>query len=113
MFKKSVVLAIFAMVIFSASVYAADDNAATKFARGAANTLTGFVEVPKQIYLTSIEYDPLTGIVFGTVKGICYGALRTLAGVYDATFFVVPPYDKPVMEPEFVFEGWEREQLEQ
>lgn len=105
--KLIIVTLVTGMLFFSMSAYAYDQNAATKFGRGVGNIVSGWIEVPKQIYLTSIHHDPFTGIVFGTVKGVFYGVLRTLGGGYDTATFLIPPYDKPVMEPEFVFEDWE------
>ena len=95
------------VLFLSTNGYAYDRNAATKLGRGVANIATGWIEIPKQIYQTSVEYDPFTGIVFGTVKGVAYGVLRTLGGGFDTATFIIPPYDKPVMQPEFVFEDWE------
>jgi putative exosortase-associated protein (TIGR04073 family) len=113
MFKRTVALTIVLVVSFSlVNAYAEEKekNALTKLTRGLTNTLTGSVEIPKQIYLVSKEREPITGVTYGTAKGICYGLLRTGAGVYDTLSFPVPPYDKPVLEPEFVFEGWEAQQ---
>ncbi|MDD5585275.1 MAG: exosortase system-associated protein, TIGR04073 family [Candidatus Omnitrophica bacterium] len=108
MLRKSVVLMLMILMTFTCiGVYAADQNAATKLGRGLVNGLTGIVEVPKQIYLVSKEREPITGITFGLAKGLCYGVLRTATGVYDTLSFPIPPYNKPVMEPEFVFESWE------
>lgn len=105
--KSVVIMAALVMTVISFSAYAADQNAATKLSRGLVNGLTGIVEVPKQIYLVSKEREPITGITYGLAKGICYGVLRTATGVYDIVSFPIPPYNKPVMDPEFVFEQWE------
>ncbi|MDP2922342.1 MAG: exosortase system-associated protein, TIGR04073 family [Candidatus Omnitrophota bacterium] len=111
MLKRTVVLMIVALVVCSVtSVYAEDKNALTKLGRGLSNAVTGVVEIPKQIYLVSKEREPVSGITYGTAKGICYGLLRTGAGVYDSLAFAFPPYDKPILEPEYVFEGWGAEQ---
>jgi putative exosortase-associated protein (TIGR04073 family) len=108
MFRRAVVLTVIAVLALSAvTVYAEEKNAFTKLTRGFANMLTGSIEIPKQIYLVSKEREPITGATYGLAKGICLGVLRTGAGVYDSLAFAIPPYDKPVFEPEFVFEGWE------
>lgn len=112
MLKRTVVMLMVTMMVLSvANVYAEekiqDKNALTKLGRGLANLVTGAVEIPKQMYLVSKEREPISGITYGTAKGICYGLLRTGAGVYDTLAFAIPPYDKPILEPEFVFEGWE------
>ncbi len=107
MLRKTVALLLVSFMTVSVFALAEDNNALTKLGRGLANAVTGVVEVPKQIYLVSKEREPITGITYGTAKGICYGLLRTGAGVYDAVSFPIPPYDKPIMEPEYAFEGWE------
>jgi len=108
--RKAVVLVMVVGILLCVpAAYAHENhepNPATKLGRGATNILTGWIEIPKQIYLTSKEYDPFTGLVFGSVKGACYAVLRTGTGVFDTTFFVLPPYTSPLMEPEFVFEEW-------
>ena len=106
MLKKSVALLIgIGIFLISMSGYA-EDNALTKLGRGLANDLSFWIEVPKQIYLVSKEYDPFTGIVFGSLKGVGYALVRVSAGAFDTASFLIPPYDKPLVEPEFVFEDW-------
>ena len=78
-----------------------------KLGRGIVNVATGWVELPKNIYDTSVETNnPLMGITYGTLKGVGMTVVRTGAGVYDvATFlFPVPKDYDPLLEPEFVFE---------
>ena len=79
----------------------------SKFGRGISNGLTFWIEVPKQIYLTARRRDPLTALVYGTGKGLVYGVWRGATGVFDMVSFLIPPYDSPLICPEFVFEGWE------
>lgn len=92
-------------ILIIPSVLAAE-TPAHKFGRGLANAATGWVELPRQIYLVSSETDPLTGLIYGTIKGVSYSVLRTGSGAYDVASFVIPPYDRPLLNPEFVFEGW-------
>ena len=108
MLKRSVVLVLVLFMWTGAlSAYAYDRNAATKLGRGLANASTCWVELPKQVYLVSKEYEPFTGLVYGGAKGVCLTALRLASGVYDTAMFLIPPYDKPLTEDEFVFEGWD------
>ena len=79
----------------------------TKLVRGLSNQITSWIEVPKQVYKVSTEREPITGLLFGSIKGVCYGVIRAAEGVYDMVSFLVPPYDKPLMTPEFVSEGWD------
>ena len=78
-----------------------------KLGRGIVNVATGWIELPKNIYDTSVETNnPLMGLTYGTVKGIGMTVVRTGAGAYDVATFLFPiPEDyEPVLEPEFVFE---------
>jgi len=43
---------------------------AKKLGRGLANILTGWVELPKNIYDTSVEDNPLSGLTIGLAKGV-------------------------------------------
>ena len=77
----------------------------TKLGRGVANTLTGWVELPKNIYATSVEDNAFTGMTLGLAKGAGMTLVRTGAGIYEiATFpFPLPENYKPILEPEYVF----------
>jgi putative exosortase-associated protein (TIGR04073 family) len=77
-----------------------------KLGRGIVNIATGWVELPKNIYDTSIETNnPLMGITYGTLKGLGMTVVRTGAGAYDTVTFLFPvPQDyDPILQPEFVF----------
>ena len=100
-------LVILVLLVFVPSSQAEEYNAATKLGRGLTNAASCWIEVPKQIYLVSQEREPLTGLIYGTIRGVGYTIVRAAAGVYDTALFLVPPYDQPILVPEFVFEGWE------
>jgi putative exosortase-associated protein (TIGR04073 family) len=80
-----------------------------KLGRGLLNTITGLVEIPKEVILTSKKDSLLKGLTWGWVKGIGTGLLRTASGVYETVTFPIPaPADyEPMVKPEFVFEEWE------
>ena len=81
---------------------------ANKAARGMTNVTTGWLELPKQIYLTYSEEGAVMGVLVGPLKGLGMTLVRTAAGVGElATFFVAAPgfYD-PYFEPDFV---WQKE----
>lgn len=97
---------VFAAVLFlgfAESAFAQDPF--TKLGRGVANALTGWVEIPKNIYAVSHEHNPFAGITLGLAKGVGMTIVRTGAGFYEiATFpFPLPENYKPVLEPEYVF----------
>lgn len=78
-----------------------------KLGRGIVNIATGWVELPKNIYDTSVETEnPLMGITYGTLKGVGMTVVRTGAGAYEVATFLFPlPQDyEPILKPEFVFE---------
>ena len=93
----------FVVITASAVCYASDPF--TKLGRGVANTLTGWVELPKNIYNTSVEDNAFAGMTLGLAKGAGMTLVRTGAGVYEiATFpFALPEDYKPILEPEYVF----------
>lgn len=84
------------------------DGMAAKGVRGATNIVTGWLEIPKQIYVTGKETTWLRGAVIGPFKGIGMTFVRTLAGVGElATFFVAyPGFYEPWFEPSYV---WQKE----
>ena len=80
-------------------------KAFTKLTRGAANTITGWVEIPKRIHETSQLSGPASGFTWGLLRGLGYGYIRTVAGLYEVFTF---PYPAPsgyetVIQPEYVF----------
>ena len=84
------------------------DAMAMKAGRGLANTALGWVELPKQIYLTVNEDGVAKGVFVGPLKGVGMTIVRTVSGVGElVTFFVAYPgfYD-PYFEPAFV---WQKE----
>ena len=91
-------------VLTTATVCFASDPF-TKLGRGVANTLTGWVEIPKNIYNTSVEDNAFSGMTLGLAKGAGMGIVRTGAGIYEiATFpFPLPENYKAILEPEYVF----------
>jgi len=94
---------IIAMVGMATQCYAQDP--VKKLGRGLANILTGWVELPKNIYDTSVEENVLSGLTMGLAKGVGMTIVRTGAGVYETVTFPFPiPEDyQPVLEPEYVF----------
>lgn len=77
----------------------------TKLGRGVANTLTGWVELPKNIYKTSVDENAFAGMTLGLAKGAGMTIVRTGAGIFEiATFpFPLPEDYKAILEPEYVF----------
>jgi putative exosortase-associated protein (TIGR04073 family) len=80
-------------------------DAFTKLGRGVANTLTGWIELPKTIYNTSKDENAFSGMTLGLAKGAGLSIVRTGAGIFEvATFpFPLPENYKAILEPEYVF----------
>lgn len=81
---------------------------AGKAARGVANLTTGWLEFPKQIYVTTKEDGIARGILVGPLKGIGMTIVRTLTGAIDTVTFPIPYpgfYD-PIFDPQYV---WQKE----
>ena len=80
-------------------------KAFTKFARGAVNIGTGWVEIPKRIHETSQSSGAAAGFTWGLLRGLGHGFIRTAAGFYELfTFpFPAPPGYASVIQPEYVF----------
>ena len=94
-----------ALLVITATTVCFAQDPFTKLGRGVANTLTGWVELPKNIYNTSVEDNAFTGMTLGLAKGAGMTLVRTGAGIYEiATFpFPLPESYRPILEPEYVF----------
>jgi putative exosortase-associated protein (TIGR04073 family) len=94
------------MILNIASVVNAQDMG-RKLYRGVVNTVSGWVEIPKNVYVTTMKHEFGYGFIIGLPQGFLMAAARTAAGVYDTLTFPIPfPKDyKPVLEPEFVADG--------
>ncbi|HWI40200.1 MAG TPA: exosortase system-associated protein, TIGR04073 family [Verrucomicrobiae bacterium] len=94
--------------IDTASAQEIVDGMANKTVRGAANILTGWVEIPKQIYLETERSGAAKGATVGPLKGLGMAVVRTVAGAGEiATFFLaIPGFYDPWVAPEYV---WEKE----
>ena len=81
----------------------------TKLMRGVVNVATGWIELPKTVHDKSVEKDPLTGVVLGTLEGSAKTIWRTGAGAYEAgTFFIpLPGNYEPVTRPETLLKDFQ------
>ena len=79
-----------------------------KLVRGVTNFTTSIVEVPKQTILTAQNHGPI-GYVVGPIKGVGMTLYRSFIGLTETIFFMVPQpgYYDPMMDPEFVWQGWD------
>ena len=84
-----------------------------KLVRGVTNVATGIAEIPKQSYLTIRDRGNI-GYVVGPLKGVGMAFYRTLMGAVETVFFLVPQpgYYDPIIDPEYVWNGWEEKRVE-
>ncbi|MFH1594161.1 MAG: exosortase system-associated protein, TIGR04073 family [Candidatus Omnitrophota bacterium] len=103
--KKGIIISVVLMTALCLTTACFAEGPATKVGRGLANILTGWVEIPKNIYDTSVEDNIFSGLTIGLAKGVGMAIVRTGAGVYETITFPFPiPEDyAPVLEPEYVF----------
>lgn len=104
--KRAVVFLTISLFIgHSAVLNAAEEEreytAFDKFSRGIFNVLTSPFEVPITVYDTSVEENPITGLLYGFPLGIAKGGIRLCIGAVEITTFPFPPY-RPLFEPEFL-----------
>lgn len=107
--KRRVLVLMLILFILSVSstcyAQSAFEKSMRKFGRGIANTVTGWIEIPKQIYEVSKEDNIGLGLTYGLAKGVGMSIIRTGSGVVDVVTFPFPINDyDPLLEPEFVFE---------
>ncbi len=101
---KVVVVSLVILTMLSVSSMCYAQDALRKLGRGLANILTGWIEIPKNIYDTSVEDNIGMGLTVGLAKGIGMTVVRTGAGIYETITFPFPlPEDyEPLLEPEYV-----------
>jgi putative exosortase-associated protein (TIGR04073 family) len=79
-----------------------------KLVRGVTNFATSIAELPKQTIITGRVHGPV-GYVVGPLKGVGMTFYRCFIGLTETIFFMVPQpgYYDPMIDPEFVWQGWE------
>ena len=85
-----------------------DKTALNKLGRGAINTLTCLGEVPASIYEVSAEKGEFLGCTLGLGRGILNTVVRGVTGIFDIVTFIIPPYNKPLMKPEYAFQSFDQ-----
>ena len=78
------------LAVSHATAHALGQSAGDKLTRGLANTFQGVLEVPRNISNTTETQGLLTGLTVGVGKGLGYGVLRTLVGLYEVVTFPIP-----------------------
>ena len=78
-----------------------DDSPANKMGVGMINAATSWTEVPRQVAEVSEKDNVLAGWTLGFGEGVVSGIARGVSGAFDMATCGLPPYDKPLMEPEY------------
>ena len=76
-----------------------------KLVRGLMNSATFVCEVPAAIWDVSEKENPVLGWTVGTAQGVAIAFVRLGTGLFDTLTFAIPPYDKPLMEPEYAIDS--------
>lgn len=84
-----------------------------KMTRGLVNVATGWVELPRSIYVETVE-DPVLGSLKGLFKGLFLTCDRTLAGAGDFATFASVDDEYSLYEmtsiPFFVWQKWDQQE---
>lgn len=73
-----------------------------KLGNGVINLATCWTDVPRRMETVARERSAFEGYTVGMGEGILQGIVRGIAGTYDTTTSIVPPFNKkPVMEAEY------------
>ena len=78
--KKGIIFSVAVLMVFSLATTCFAQDPAKKLGRGLANILTGWVELPKNIYETSVEDNIFSGLTIGLAKGVGMAIVRTGTG---------------------------------
>jgi putative exosortase-associated protein (TIGR04073 family) len=76
-----------------------------KLGRGLINVPLFFMEVPASFLRVSKDKDIAAGATVGMGQGVVVSLFRLATGLYDMVTFPFPPYDKPLMSPEYVLQS--------
>ena len=73
----------------------------SKAGDGAINAVSAWVDIPTEVAYQTQDTNIILGLTVGLGKGLVSGVTREAAGIVDVTTCAFPPYDKPLMEPEY------------
>ncbi len=81
-----------------------------KLGDGVINIATCWTDVPRHIDKVSRERSILEGYTIGVGEGIFSGVIRGVAGTYDTSTSILPPYNsQPLMKAEYSVKDPDRE----
>lgn len=84
-----------------------------KLGRGIANTVSAPLEIPHHMFAKAEKerkwWEQFGEYFSDTFAGIGWSAWRLGAGVYDIATFLLPDYEKSLIQPEYLVIGGEKE----
>lgn len=78
-----------------------------KISVGSSNLTLGWLEIPKNVMVTSKEHNVLMGISVGVFKGLFHMMGRTLTGAFDVVTFPIP--SESIVKPNYVYQNFSTE----
>ena len=105
------ILVVVSLFMVSSGIAMADKShslkVGEKLGAGLANVATGFVEIPKTIYVTGKENGAFYGATAGFMTGMMHMMGRTLFGAMDLVTFMIPT--QPLVRTEYVWQNFSKE----
>lgn len=83
--------------------------ASEKLVNGVTNAVTGIIELPKTVILTSRRDGVAYGLTIGLVTGIMHTIGRTVFGALDAVTFFIPT--QPTVRPHYIWQDFNKETI--
>jgi len=78
-----------------------NESPLNKLDRGIINGVTFWTELPAEVAKVSKEQNPAMGVTVGVVQGTITSVVRAGTAIFDTVTFLIPPYNKSVMKPEY------------
>jgi len=73
----------------------------SKAGDGALNAVSAWTDIPAEISYETADNNILSGLTFGLGRGVISGFTREAAGLVDLATCAFPPYNQPLVEPEY------------
>ncbi len=106
-FKLVFMISLFLQGVDFAQADSYPDQVGEKLAVGSSNIALSWLEVPKNILVTSHQYNILMGISAGTIKGVLHMMGRTFCGAFDLVTFPIP--SESIVNPAYVYQNFKVE----
>lgn len=98
---------LFFFLPYAAMAHEYPTNIGEKLGGGIANIVTGFVEIPKTMIVTSHKDGIAYGMTNGFFVGLVHAVGRTLSGVFDVATFIIPT--TPLVKSEYIWNDFDKE----